>query len=81
VRLLPSFPQRALVVTLSVDAGEDDDNVRVDDEVTRTSVELERTAEDDELFLQSPNPDWQPVPQYAVVLPLLLLDFNFERGL
>jgi hypothetical protein len=54
VRFLPSFPQRALLVTLSVDAGEDGNDVRVDNEVTRTGVELDRTVEDAELFLQSP---------------------------
>jgi hypothetical protein len=67
------------VVTLSVDADEDDDVVRVEDDVTRTSVELDRTVEDDELFLQSPKPGWQPVPQYAVVLPLLWLDVKIRR--
>jgi hypothetical protein len=71
VWLLPSFPHRALVVTLSVEEGADEDAVRVDDEITRIDVELDLTLDDCEL-LQSPYPAWQPSPQYAVVLPLIL---------
>jgi hypothetical protein len=73
VRSVPSFPHRAFVVTLSVEDGDETD-VRVDGEIT-TVVELVLTllTEDDFGFCtQSPKPVWQPFPQYASVLPLLL---------
>lgn len=63
-------PQRAFVVTFSVDEGVAAevrvDVVRLEDEVGRVDVEVDRVLDTPE---QVPNPVLQPVPQYAAAEP------------
>jgi hypothetical protein len=73
---LPSLPHRAFVETSLVEEGlADDDDVRVDMEDVLVEldvlIDFELALTDDAGEpVQSPCPDWHPVPQYADVEPL-----------
>lgn len=73
---LPSLETFAFETAEDAAAGAEDDAARTEDDAARTEDDAARTeddttaaADDETDEVQSPNPPWQPVPQYADVEP------------